>query len=108
MKTIARKRPLRSGKEDKRVYIARSSYSGRVDIWPAVVGIRKFRGCIEYGSAWASDHRTHALYKESFICSSSEQWRGGCIDRYGVYPAAGEAYYWNGKKAVKVELEFSN
>ncbi len=92
--------------KDERVYITRNSFSSYVRVWPATVGIRKFHGCVEYGAAWSANcTKRLRLRTNSKMAILLFSWK--CQKKYGFYPPRGTAWYWNGKKATQVFLDFS-
>lgn len=93
--------------KDTRVYVTRSSYSSLVRVFPATVGIRKFHGCIEFGAAWNKHYVTGYLFKSGYTGVQCLN-RLECQARYGFYPSPGTAYYVDGKKKEKVDIDFSN
>jgi len=88
------------------VYITRDSYCEYVDVWPATTGIRKFRGCVEYGNA------RYAKYRE--LHGSTPLTERDCWRFFGFYPEPGTAwlieYTPTGRirKPKKIDLAFSN
>ncbi len=94
--------------KDERVYITRDTYYELIHVWPATrTGIRKFHGCVQFGtdteSRFCCKYLTKTGFRQAELITPFAS-----KDRYGFVPRKGQAYYWNGKKAVKVELEFSN
>lgn len=89
------------------VYVTRNSGNGRVQVWPADVGIRKFHGCVEYGAAWDKENANIFFGKRSYECSASFTlfW---CKLLFGFRPKEGEAWLIEGKKRTKVGIDFSN
>ena len=94
--------------EVEAVYVTRDTYSDCIKVRPETVGIRKFHGCIEYGSAFEKGYATIYLYprKEGLakILSKPE-----CKERFGFYPGKGTAWYVNTRgKRTKVDIDFSD
>jgi hypothetical protein len=92
------------------VYVTRGSYGAYCQVWPAIVGVRKFHGCVVWGAAWKSTSYTHFLFKRSdswrraAIMSKSE-----CRKRFGFYPRPGTAWWVSGKgRRSKVDIDFSD
>ena len=88
------------------VYLTRDTGSDDVRVWPVGNGIRKFHGCVEYGSAHCGKDAKKVL--------ENDRDYPGCIDDpdvcmilFGFYPAEGEAWCVNGRGRTKVDLAFS-
>ena len=91
---------------DKRVYLTRDTYSSYIKVWPATVGIRKFHGCVEYGSAHCSNSTTGYLDGGKYVKIISQL---VCKRRYGFCPKKGEAWYISQTgRRYKEELAFSD
>ncbi len=98
-------------KRQANVYVTRNSYYHTVYVFPHRVGIRKFRGCTQWGAAWCKKHATTWLSNrrtKSAECLSPHE----CRERYGFYPGEGTAWLVKfdakGKmKKSKVDIAFS-
>ncbi len=100
--------------KDNRVYkkkrgtlITRDTYGVDVGAYPAIVGIRKFHGCVEYGAAWDEKTPTGWLCpsKKKYIeCLSYDE----CRKQFGFYPRKGTAWHIDGKKRTKIDIEFTD
>ena len=80
------------------VYVTRDSEEVAVEIWPATIGIRKFRGCI----IWVAGS-TRDLGRSKYLNKRE------CRKRFGFYPRAGTAWWVSGKgRRSKVDIDFSD
>lgn len=89
---------------DDRVFITRDTDNDSVEVYPAVIGIRKFHGCLQYGAACN-------------ITAADSSWPGGyivyldeeeCIEKYDFFPKEEEAWYIPEQGTpVLVDIEFS-
>lgn len=92
----------------KAVFITRDSLDYGVEVWPELVGIRKFYGCVEYGAAWDSTSATRYLFSKGLQTSKMVD-RIECRERYGFYPRPGEAWHVSSRgKRTKVDIDFTN
>ena len=87
-------------------FVTRDSMANQVEIYPVEVGIRKFKGCIQYGAAWDRYNPNIHLYrgKPDRVEKLSDV---NCRKRFGFYPQRGEAWFVSGKKRTKIDLAFS-
>ena len=93
--------------KDKRVYVTRDSHNSHAEVYPATVGIRKFRGCTIFGAAWSEERPTGCLSRNTGgYCEMLL--RPVCEKRFGFYPKAGTAWYINQRgQRTKVNIEFT-
>lgn len=90
------------------VYVTRDSGSRLIDIWPRLVGIRAFPGCVVYGAAWNSQAWTTRLYTNGMVRYVKRLNAAECRERYGFYPRKGTAWWVPVKGKRKQEfLAFS-
>ena len=97
------------------VYVSRDSSETVVEIYPATVGLRKFhrlsasgkfRGHVIWGAAWHKEFAVRILDK-MFMIFSDRLTKYECRKRFGFYPRKGTAWFVNGKKRTKVDINFS-
>lgn len=76
-------------------YITRDTDADRIEIWDADYGIRKFRGCIEYGSGDEANYATSQNDNGNrCMCMSFDD----CRNTFGFVPKPGEAWFIDGNK----------
>ena len=100
--------------EDKRVYLTRDKYGSlpkcRIEVYPAVVGIRKFHGCIQYGAA-EHESRCNATFhnERGHLEVAKKLTEDDCHVQYCFIPEPGTAWYVDEKgKHSSVDIAFSN
>ena len=94
------------------VYVTRDSYMRCVYIYPAIVGIRKFHGCIAWGAAWCKTDDRTSLSARINAKQAERLDEPQCRTRFGFYPSKGTAWLvkYNAKgkmKKSKVDIDFS-
>ena len=89
------------------VYVTRASFSSFIRIWPANVGIRKFHGCVMYGAAWDDEECNYRLTPNGERVVKSV-YNYEFLEAHGWCPKPGEAWFVDGKKHTKVDLEFTS
>ncbi len=88
-------------------YVSRDSHALNVEVRPATVGLRKFHGCVQWGSAWNKNDATLGLVR-SRKATAENLWPHECRLRFGFYPGKGTAWFVDGKKRTKVDIDFSD
>ncbi|KKN75896.1 hypothetical protein LCGC14_0376040 [marine sediment metagenome] len=87
------------------VYVTRDTIRVGVAVYPAHIGIRKFKGCVEYGAANEAIEPTlwFGILGRAMSLSLKD-----CKYIYGFIPKAGEAWLIEGGKKTKVDIDFTD
>ena len=101
-------------KPNEDVYLTRDTQSpnGRIDVFPARIGIRKFHGCVEWGAAWCAKYRACRISAGS-IRIVPDITPVECKKRFGFIPRKGTAWLVecsakNKIKKTRVDIDYSN
>ena len=92
----------------RNIYLTRDTGIDYVEIRPDTVGIRKFHGCIQWGSAWQGRCPSTSLTRRD-LRDVPDMYKTECKRVFGFYPRPGTAWHIDGRgKKTKVDIDFSN
>ena len=71
------------------VFVTKDTGNDHSFVWPAILGLKKYRGCVEFGPA-TDDHPAHnSSYDDGTSMKLNDK---ECDNIYGEHPCCGDAW----------------